>query len=167
MRERGSAKKVALFGMLVALGFVFGFVEFMLPINLGIPGVKLGLANLVTVVALYTMGPAEAIAVSVVRVMLSGFTFGSISMMLYSLAGALLSFGVMALLKKTGKFGIIGVSTAGGVAHNVGQLLVAAAVLETANTFYYFPVLLAAGVVTGALIGFVSKLILERLKHVK
>lgn len=167
MRERGSAKKVALFGMLVALGFVFGFVEFMLPINLGIPGVKLGLANLVTVVALYTMGPAEAIAVSVVRVMLSGFTFGSISMMLYSLAGALLSFGVMALLKKTGKFGIIGVSTAGGVAHNVGQLVVAAAVLETANTFYYFPVLLAAGVVTGALIGFVSKLILERLKHVK
>ena len=167
MRERGSDKKVALFGMLVALGFVFGFLEFMLPINLGIPGVKLGLANLVTVVALYTMGPAEAIAVSVVRVMLSGFTFGSISMMLYSLAGALLSFGVMALLKKTGKFGIIGVSTAGGVAHNVGQLLVAAAVLETANTFYYFPVLLAAGVVTGALIGFVSKLILERIKHVK
>jgi len=167
VRRESTAKKIALFGMLVALGFVFSFVEFMLPINLGIPGVKLGLANLVTVVALYTMGPTETLIISVVRVMLAGFTFGSISMMLYSMAGALLSFAVMALLKKSGRFGVVGISTAGGVAHNAGQLIVAAAVLETANTFYYFPILLVAGVLTGAVIGFVSKLILERLKHIK
>ena len=166
-KEQTLARRVALFGMLTALGFIFGFVESMVPLSLGIPGVKLGVANIVTVVALYLMGPKEALGVSLVRVVLTGFTFGNISMMMYSLAGALLSFTVMYLMKRSARFGTMGVSIAGGVAHNMGQLIVAALILESTNTFYYFPVLLAAGTVTGALIGIVARLVLDRLERAR
>ena len=119
------AKKTALGGMLVALAFVFSYIETLIPVNLGIPGAKLGLANLVVMVALYTLGAKEAFALSMVRILLTGFTFSSAAAMLYSFAGGILSYIVMVLAKKTGRLSVTGVSVLGGIFHNVGQILVA------------------------------------------
>ena len=154
MGSRNSkARRVALYGMLTALAVILSYVESLVPVTVGIPGVKLGLANLVVVIALYTLDLKGAFVISVVRIVLSGLTFGGLFSMLYSLAGGLLSFAVMAILSRKKLFGTVGVSVCGGVAHNIGQLLVAMAVLETESVWYYFPVLLISGSVAGVLIG--------------
>lgn len=160
------SKKVAMAGMFTALAMIFSYVEVLIPINLGIPGMKLGLANLVVVVTLYTMGVPMAFAVSMIRIMLVSMTFGSFSAMLYSMAGGILSFCGMALLKKVPNFSVIGVSLLGGVLHNVGQLLVAMAVVENINLIAYLPPLMIAGMVTGILIGIVSAQVIPRIKRV-
>lgn len=162
--ERSAAWRAALCGMFTALAFLFGYVETLIPISLGVPGVKLGLANLVTVVSLYLLGAGAAGGIALVRVILTAFTFGNLSMMFYSLAGAALSLLCMILLKKSGKFGAVGVSLAGGVAHNVGQLLVACAVVESASLLAYLPVLLAAGTAAGIVIGILGGIIIVRLQ---
>lgn len=150
---KSKARQVALCGLLVALAFILSYVEALVPINLGIPGVKLGLANLVVLIALYTLDLRWAFTISVVRIVLAGLTFGGLFSMLYSLAGGLLSFVVMALLSRKNLLGTVGVSICGGVAHNIGQLLMAMLVLETGSVWYYFPVLLISGSVAGVLIG--------------
>lgn len=155
--------KIAQIGMLVALAMVFSYLEFLVPVSLGIPGIKLGLSNLVTVFALYQIGIPAAFGIALVRIVLCGITFGSLSTMLYSMAGGMLSFFVMVLLKKTNKFSVYGVSIAGGVCHNIGQLLVAACILQTGLLMYYFPFLLLAGTVAGAAIGFLGGIMLKRL----
>lgn len=150
-------------GLFTALAMIFGYVEAILPISIGIPGVKLGLANLVVVFALYRLKPSEAFLINTVRIILVSFLFGNLSMMIYSLAGGAASFAAMLLIKKSGKFSIYGVSVAGGIFHNIGQLIVAMVVLETASLVYYGPVLLISGLVTGLLIGIVSKEVLKRI----
>lgn len=161
-----SAKRTALFGLLIALAFVLGYVESLIPIYLGAPGVKLGLANLVTMIALYSMGAKAAIVVNVVRIFLSGFTFGPASAILFSLSGAVLSLAVMALCRRLRLFGMVGVSILGGVAHNIGQFLMAALVVHTFGVFAYLPVLLAAGTVAGALIGLLGGIVVKRISRV-
>ena len=158
--------KVAYFGLFTALALIFSYVETLIPIQIGIPGVKLGLANLVTVLALYKMGTKDAFLLAVVRVLVSGFMFGSMFSILYSLAGGTLSLVVMSALKRIGGFSVTGVSIAGGVFHNIGQLLVALFAVQTARVVYYTPVLMIAGVVTGFLIGIISNEVLKRLKLV-
>ena len=148
--------KVAYFGVFTALALIFSYVETLIPIQFGIPGVKLGLANLIIVIALYRMKLSEAYLLSIVRVLLAGFIFGNYFSIIYSLAGGLLSLTVMALLRKKGGFSVIGVSIAGGVFHNIGQLIVASVIVETFSVMYYVPVLLIAGLVTGLLIGIAS-----------
>ena len=143
--------RVAYFGVFTALALIFSYVETLIPINFGIPGVKLGLANLVIVIALYKMKLTEVYLLSVVRVLLSGF----------------LSLTVMALLKKSKGFSVMGISVAGGVFHNVGQLIVAMLVVETFSVSYYFPVLLVAGLITGLVIGIVSAEMLKRIKNIQ
>ena len=128
--------RVAFFGVFVALALIFSYVESLIPIQIGIPGVKLGLANLIIVIALYKMSLKEAYLLSVTRVVLSGFIFGNLFSILYSLAGGLLSLSVMALLKKHGDFSVIGISIAGGVSHNIGQLAIAMVVVETFSVVY-------------------------------
>ena len=150
-------------GLLTALGLIIGYIEFLIPIPLGIPGLKPGFANIVIVWALYSLGPWEALMINGMRIFLSGFLFGNFSMILYSLAGAAVSFLCMCLAKKSGLFSMTGVSMIGGVMHNMGQLLVAMAVLETVSLVYYGPVLLAAGVITGLLIGIVTGEVKKRL----
>ena len=150
-------------GFLTALGLIIGYIEFLIPIPLGIPGVKPGFANIVIVWALYSLGPWEALMINGMRIFLSGFLFGNFSMILYSLAGAAVSFLCMCLAKKSGLFSMIGVSMIGGVMHNMGQLLVAMAVLETVSLVYYGPVLLAVGVITGLLIGIVTGEVKKRI----
>lgn len=161
-----STRFMALYGLLTALAFVLGYVESLLPIYLGAPGVKLGLANLVTVIALYSMGGKAALFINLARIVLTGFTFGNMSSILFSLAGAALSLAVMAVCKKIRLFGMIGVSILGGVCHNIGQFLVAAYVVKTFGVFSYFPVLLAVGTAAGALIGLLGGLLLTRLEPV-
>jgi len=158
-------KRVALFGMLVALAFIFSYVEHLIPLPLP-TGVKLGASNIVILCALYFLGCKEAMAVSLIRILLSGFAFG-ISTVPYSLAGGALSLLVMVLLKRRRGFGMTGVSVAGSVCHNIGQTLVAMALLGS-KTAFYFPVLLLSGVIAGVLIGLVSGVVLEKLKkHVR
>ena len=159
-------KKIAFLGLFVALAFVLSYIEYMLPLNIGIPGAKVGFANLVVMVALYTVGEKNAIALSLIRVVLVGLTFGNISMMMYSLAGAALSLCVMLIAKKIGKLSVTGVSVLGGVFHNIGQIIVAMLVLETESLIYYLPFLMVIGTITGVLIGFAANLITVRVKNV-
>lgn len=158
------SKKVAMTGMFVALAMIFSYVEVLIPINLGVPGMKLGLANLVVVVTLYVLGTKTAFLVSMIRIMMVAMTFGSLSAMLYSMAGGILSFAGMLIFKKIPCFSVIGVSVIGGVLHNAGQLLVAMAVVENIHLISYFPPLQVAGTITGALIGFASLQVIPRVK---
>lgn len=162
MRLHG--RKVAIFGVFTALALIFSYVELLIPINFGIPGAKLGLANLMTVFVLYKMGIKEALILSVTRIILSGFMFGNLFGILYGLAGGLLSFAVMVLLKRLNCFSVIGVSIGGGTAHNIGQLLIAMIVVQTYQVGYYLPVLLVAGELTGFLIGLVTREVLKRIQ---
>lgn len=157
--------RVAYFGVFTALALIFSYVESLIPIQIGIPGVKLGLANLMIVIALYKMSLKETYLLSITRVVLSGFLFGNMFAILYSLAGGFLSLTVMAVLKKAGGFSVMGVSIAGGVFHNIGQLIIAMIVVETFSVAYYIPVLLIAGVITGLLIGIAANETLKRIKE--
>ena len=159
-----STKKITLSALMVALAMILSYIEALIPFSFGIPGIKLGLANLVVLAALYLFGPVQALLISVVRIFLISITFGSMSALLYSLAGGLLSFAVMLILSKVKGFSVIGVSVAGGVSHNLGQLIVAALVVENMNLFFYFPVLILAGVITGLLIGIAVKAVLPAIK---
>jgi len=157
-------KRLTTLGLLMALAFVLSYVEYLLPLNIGIPGAKVGLANLVVMVALYSIGSKDAFLLSFVRVLLVGFTFGNMAMMLYSMAGAALSFLAMLLFKRTKMFTATGVSVIGGVFHNVGQIIVAIFVLETASLIYYLPFLIIIGTVSGVVIGIISSMIITRIK---
>ena len=157
--------RVAYFGVFTALALIFSYIETLVPISFGIPGVKLGLANLIIVIALYKIPLREVYVLSIVRVLLSGVLFGNYFSIAYSLAGGLLSLTVMALLKKAG-FSVIGISIAGGVCHNIGQLVVAMIVVETFAMSYYMPVLLVAGLITGFLIGVVADQVLRRISDI-
>lgn len=148
---------------MLALALICSYVEALIPVPVGIPGVKLGLANIVMVCILYQSGEKDAALVSFARVLLAGFFFGSLYSILYSLAGAALSLFVMVLIKKTNALHLISVSAAGGIAHNVGQFLVAALVVENYRILYYLPVLFAVGMATGVLIGVVASNVLRRL----
>ena len=160
------AKKVAMVAVMVALAMIFSYVEALIPINFGIPGIKLGLANLVVVVALYALNWPLAALISFVRILLSGLLFGNLASVLYSLAGGILSFAVMCLLKKIKGFSVIGVSIAGGVCHNIGQILMAWFMLGSFKIIYYLPVLAVSGAVTGLVIGILAKKCLALLKKI-
>lgn len=157
-------KKTAYMGVFLAFALILSYIESLIPFYFGIPGMKLGLANLIVVVMLYLAGTKEAFFLSVLRILLSGFLFGNMFGILYSLAGGLLSFLVMWLVKKTGHFHTVTVSVCGGIFHNVGQLLVAALVVENYNVLYYMPVLLVAGILTGFVIGILADELGRRLK---
>ena len=160
MQTKQRFTRMALF---VALAMIFSYLEFLLPIPIPFPGVKLGLANLAIVVPLYLWGFFPALVISLLRIALVGITFGSLATILYSLLGALFSLAVMAGLKKWNIFSVTGVSVVGGVCHNIGQLAAAALIVENARLIYYLPVLLAAGALTGFAIGAVSAQVLKHL----
>ena len=163
--RKTTAGKVAWCGMLTALAMIFSYVEALIPINAGIPGIKLGLANLVVLTGLYYLSPSEVFLVNVCRILLTGFLFGSGMSILYSLAGGVLSFFVMLLLIRLDLFSPIGVSACGGAAHNTAQLLTACLVLGSSAPLAYLPVLLLAGTASGILMGILSKALLYVFKH--
>lgn len=160
-------KRIALFAMFIALAFVFSYLESLVPFNIGIQGIKLGLANIVVVTAMYILSERDALFISVVRIVLSGLTFGGVSTLIYSLAGGILSFAVMAIVKKCKKLSVTGVSVLGAIAHNIGQIAVAGAVMGTYRIVYYLPVLLVSGAVTGVVIGMLSNIVISRTVGVK
>ncbi|MGI6211338.1 MAG: Gx transporter family protein [Anaerovoracaceae bacterium] len=156
-------KRLTTSAMLTAVALIFAYIEAIIPFSVGVPGVKLGLANLVILIALYEMNFRYAMAVNLLRIFLSSLLFNSIFAMLYSLAGGVLSLIVMALLKRTGKFSMIGVSMAGSVTHNFGQILVASFVVSNLRMFLYFPILVFSGIAAGIAIGFVAVILDARL----
>lgn len=162
--DKSISKKIAAIAVFTSLALIFGYVEAVIPFNFGIPGVKLGLANIVTVAALYYFGAKEAVGISLIRVVLIGLLFGNIMSLIYSLSGAVLSLAVMILCKKL-KLSVIGVSAMGGISHNAGQLIAAAIVLQSPALMYYYPVLFISGIVTGIIIGIISNLIIKRLEN--
>lgn len=157
--------RAAYFGVFTALALILSYVETLIPVQFGIPGIKLGLANLVVVIVLCKTDWKEALLLSVSRVLLAGFIFGSLFSIIYSLAGGVLSLLVMAVLVRSERFGTVGVSMAGGVAHNIGQLAMAMIAVSTYQVSYYLPVLLIAGLVTGAVIGLAADAILKRIRN--
>lgn len=158
--------RIALYGMCIALAFILSYVESLFPIQGAMPGMKLGLTNLVVLFALYFMNGWAAFGISLVRILLVAFTFGNFISLFYSLAGGMLSFLVMFLLKRTGSFRIVTVSVAGSVVHNAGQILVAMVLLGTRRVAWYFGVLCISGVVAGVVIGILAGLVLAKLHHV-
>ncbi|MDR1131045.1 MAG: Gx transporter family protein [Oscillospiraceae bacterium] len=165
MKKRLAAGRLAAFGLLVSLAIVLSYVEYLIPFFQPAPGIKPGLANVVVIFALYRLGSAQAAAVSLLRVILMAVLFGNAFALMYSLSGAVLSFGVMLLLKRAGVFSPAGVGAAGGVCHNIGQLLCALVLLETGGLIYYLPVLLLSGTAAGLVTGTVAGVLLKRIQN--
>lgn len=157
--------KVSVLSMFTAFAIILSYVESFIPVA-GIPGVKLGLANLAIILVIYFLGTKEAVMVNIARILIVGFMFGSLFTIGYSIAGATCSLVVMTLVKKTDKFHMQTVSIAGGVAHNIGQLAVAAFAVNNYSVYYYVPVLIVSGVITGVAIGIVSDIIYNRTKPI-
>lgn len=155
-------KRLVLLAMLTAVAMILSYVESLLP-SVGIPGVKMGLANIAVIFALFRFGWKEAAALSLVRVVLVSLLFGSVGAMLYSLAGAVLSLAVMALLRRIDRFSTVGISIAGGVAHNAGQILMAMLILQTKQLLGYLPVLAVSGIAGGVLTGLAAALLIRRI----
>ena len=166
LRFAAQVNAVILILLSVALAMILSFVESQIPSFVPIPGVKVGLANIVVVFALYKLGWKEAFAVSLLRVMLISILFGHLASFFYSIAGAVLSFIGMVLLKKTGRFSHIAVSVTGGVLHNVGQIAMACILLGTNAIAYYLPFLILSGTIAGVLIGLLAALLVDRIRIV-
>ena len=159
------ARKVASSGLLLALAVLFGYVEAIIPVPMPVPGMKLGLANIVIVTILYLAGWKEAIVISALRVLIIGFLFGNLFSISYGLAGTALSILGMALVRKTRRFSVVSVSALGGVLHNCGQIVVATLVVIGFPWKWYLPVLMLAGLGSGIVTGFLNRLIIPRVKR--
>lgn len=159
--------QIATRAILISLALVFSWLEAHIPAFFMVPGMKLGLTNLVVLVALYKLGWKDALFINCIRIVIVGITFGNFFSMVYSLSGAIVSFIVMVSLKGLTKLNIIAISVAGGIAHNVGQILVAMFVFESAMLLYYLPFLWLSGIVAGAVIGIISGLTVKRLPDIK
>lgn len=157
------SKKITTGAMLAALALIFSYVEAIIPFQPGIPGIKLGLANLVIIIAMYRLNMKYAAFANIVRIFLAGLLFSGTFGILYSLAGSIFSFFIMWILKKTGLFSVFGVSMAGGAAHNMGQLFLAMMIVSNAKLLYYFPVLLFSGMAAGIIVGIGSSILIIRI----
>ena len=161
-RFNNHTKRIATAALLATLALIFSYVEAMIPFFVSMPGVKLGVANLVILVALYKLDLKYAFAINLVRILVSGLLFSGVFGMIYSLAGGMLSLLVMWVLKKTNLFSIVGVSMAGGVAHNIGQLLIASVLVSDIRMFIYMPVLMFSGLASGIIIGILCHFIIQK-----
>lgn len=158
--------KTAFLGLLLSFALILSYIETLIPLQIGIPGIKLGLANLAVLLCLYLLGPKEALLLTTLKALISGLLFGNLFMILYSLSGAWLSYLVMIGMKRSRWFHVPVVSAAGGVMHNVGQLFVAFFVVKTYGVFYYVPILMVAGLIVGLIIGSVASLVLPYVQNI-
>ena len=159
-----SIKDLAVMGVLTAVAMIFSYVESLFASFIPVPGVKLGLANAIILLAVFAVGEWQAFAVGIVRVLLSALLFGNLMSLCISAAGFLLSFLFMLYLKKLGKFSMIGISLGGGAAHNLGQLICVSCFMSSFLMMRYIFLFSLFGVLTGMVTGFVCKLIYERVK---
>lgn len=161
-------KDVAFLGLLLAVTLILSYAETLIPLPVsGIPGIKLGLANLSIVLALEEFGERKALLIDLLKVVLTGFLFGTMSTILYALCGAMVSLLIMILLRKTGIFSVVGISIGGGIFHNLAQLLLAGIIIESYSVVSYIPFLLISGVVTGAMIGIVANVLLPYIDRIR
>ena len=158
-----AAKRVAISALFASLALIFSYIEAILPAAPGIPGIKLGIANLVVIIAMYRLDLRYALVINLIRILLAGFMFNGLYGAVYSLCGCLVSYVVMCILYKSGLFSVIGVSMGGGAAHNIGQLCIAAVLVSSPQIFYYLPVLILSGTVSGILIGWLGWILLEHI----
>lgn len=165
-KRRFSVETIAQCGLLTAVMLVLGFIESLIPIAAGVPGIKLGLSNGVLLFALYMMDATTAFVLMVLKVVLSGLLFGGLSAMMYALAGGVLSMIGMIVLKRL-NFSIITVSMVGAVLHNLGQVLLAMVVLQTSQLMYYMAVLLLVGLACGAITGIAARATISHMKKLK
>ena len=152
---------------MATIGLVLSYIEFLLPINIGIPGIKLGLANFIFLFALYKMDTKSAVIVNVLRIVLSGLLFSSAFGILYSLSGGILSMAVMIGFKKSSHLSIIGVSALGGIFHGIGQIGLACFIMSTTKILLYVPALTMSGIITGILIAIISLYLMENLQRLE
>ena len=157
-------KKTAFLALSVTLGLILSYVEALIPVFAGVPGMKPGLSNILIVFLLFRYGIAEAATVNLLRILIAGILFGNPFSIVYSLSGAVFAIIGMALLKRTGMFSVYGVSMAGGMLHNAGQILVAAFIVENYNIVLYLPVLIVFGCITGFIVGFIGGVIIKRVR---
>lgn len=161
---KNRSKTVAFLGLCTALALILAYVEILIqPLFPSLPGIKMGLPNVMIVFLLYRRGGGTAIVVSLVRILLVSILFGNVMALWYSLAGAVLSLGVMILLRRLNWLSPVGVSVAGGVTHNVGQILMAMLLLETAELGYYLVVLTVTGTLAGVLVGLCGALLIRKV----
>lgn len=158
-------KRITYLGLFICIGLIIGYLESLIVIPIGIPGVKLGISNIVTVISLYLFGPVFSLITLLGRIFLSNLLFGSASSFIYSLTGAVISFCGMILLKKCSVFSVYGVSISGGVLHNLAQLCTAALIIRLPYIYYYLPILIISGIVAGWFVGFVSNLLIKSLNR--
>lgn len=156
-------KKLTMYALLVALALILSYLESLVPLSFAIPGIKMGLPNIVIVFALYKLSFRAAGCISLIRVVLVSILFGNVMSMAYSLAGAVLSLAVMWLLKRCGRFGSVGVSVAGALGHNLGQIATAVLLLETPGLVWYLPALCVSGAVAGLCIGILGGILVKRI----
>ncbi len=161
---QAKTKRLALCGIFAALAIVAGYIETLIPFDFAVPGIKLGIANIVILCAVYILSPAEALLIAFFKCGAAALLFGTPVTFFYSVCGTMLSLAVMLLLKKSAS--PVGVSVAGAVFHNFGQLIAASFMLKSAGVFYYFPVLIIAGIAAGLITGFAAKLLLKYLKNI-
>lgn len=161
--RRWTAARIAYLGMFIAVAMVLSYLESLIPVNIAVPGVKLGLANLAAIVVMYRMSAGDAWLVSLVRIFLSALLFGNMMVMVYSLAGAVLSLIVMTICKKFDLFGVVGVSITGAVSHNAGQVMAAALLMKSGNIMLYIPVLCISGTIAGVCIGIAGAVLIKNL----
>ena len=161
MISRG--RRLAWCALLTAIALTIFVLEGQIPLSFRVPGMKLGLSNLVTLYALFALGWKEALGILLVRIFLGNVFAGNLMAMLYSLSGGLLSFAVMALLRRIDRFSTVGISVAGGVAHNAGQILMAMLILQTKQLLGYLPVLAVSGIAGGVLTGLAAALLIRRI----
>ncbi|MBO4563171.1 MAG: Gx transporter family protein [Clostridia bacterium] len=158
-----STKKLTLLGISVAAAMVLSYIETFIPVSVAVPGIKLGLANLVTVFLIYKLDWKSAAAVAAIRVLLTALLFGNAASLAYSAAGAVLSLLVMALIKSTCRFSPVGMSAAGAVAHNAGQIIMAVILMGVGEIAYWFPMLVLSGTVTGLATGAVGAILISKI----
>ncbi len=160
-------KRLALCAILAALAMILSYIEALIPLPVPVPGIKLGLANLIVVIAIYKLGFRYAFIINCIRIFTAGLLFTGVFGVIYSMAGGIFSILVMYVLYRTSLFGTVGISMAGGVFHNLGQIITACLIMSNIRLMSYFPVLLISGMISGILIGIVAFLVIKRLPHLK
>lgn len=162
---RNKTRRIALLGVLTSVALVLSYLEVMLPpISTAVPGIKMGLPNIIIIFLLYKFGLKEAVTVSLIRVFIVALLFGNVMTLAYSVAGAVLSLGLMTLFKKFDFFSQVGVSIIGGISHNLGQILVAIFLFDTIQIGYYMIVLSITGTIAGVVIGIISSILVKKLE---
>jgi len=157
------AKRLTNLALLTACALMLSYIESLIPLPFPIPGIKLGLANLASVFALYRLSYKDALLISAVRVLISGFLFTTPVSMIYAFSGALFSLSVMALMKRTNRFSVTFISCTGGMAHNLAQVTISYFIVSHLGIFSYLPALLISGLITGLIIGMLSDIAIRRI----